>query len=525
VLACNDEYLRIVGRTRAEFDAGLRWDDITPPEWAEADRLAIAEALERGACAPYEKQYLRPDGSRVWVQVSFALLEPSRDQAMALIVDVSARKAAEAALAAHRDALEAEVQRRGMELERALTHAALLDRMAAVGALAAGLGHDIGNLILPMDASAQVLAAAPLPPSAAEAAASLGRSLDYIRSLVRGLRLFTLGPQRGTRPGGVPPRADLEAWARDAGPLLAHAARTGGRHVRFAVEVDPGTPDPAIDAAALSQAALNLVQNAADAIAEEAARRPGADDAGGGPGPAPRRVVVRARAAAGDDGRARVLFTVEDDGPGMPADVLARCAEPYFTTKTRGVRTGTGLGLALVHETARRAGGTVRIDSAPGRGTRVTLDLHAADDASIDGTRAALPVALVEVRDAGWRKTAETLLAQMGFRVVAAPGPADEGADGVPADALIWITDRGPEARARVADFTRRRGPGRVVVLGHGATALEPDGALAVAPGGPPRDFMRAIRSAAERAKSVPKAHNGHNGHAASETGRPEGKP
>jgi signal transduction histidine kinase len=64
-------------------------------------------------------------------------------------------------------------------------------------------------------------------------------------------------------------------------------------------------------------------------------------------------------------------LTFSDDGPGMAADVVARCLEPFFTTKTRG----TGLGLPIARRVVEEHGGTFAIASTPGAGTEVTIDL------------------------------------------------------------------------------------------------------------------------------------------------------
>jgi PAS domain S-box-containing protein len=96
----NDEFLRIVGYTREELKAGLvRWDTMTPPEYAELDRFHIAEAAKRGSCTPYEKEYIRKDGARVPILCGYALLEGSEDDYIGFISDLTATKEAERATA------------------------------------------------------------------------------------------------------------------------------------------------------------------------------------------------------------------------------------------------------------------------------------------------------------------------------------------------------------------------------------------------------------------------------------------
>jgi PAS domain S-box-containing protein len=95
----NDELLRITGYTREDLEAGLvRWDRMTPPEYAAVDAEHIAEAAERGACTPYEKEYIRKDGSRVPILCGYILLEGSQDEYLAFVLDISRQRAAEAEL-------------------------------------------------------------------------------------------------------------------------------------------------------------------------------------------------------------------------------------------------------------------------------------------------------------------------------------------------------------------------------------------------------------------------------------------
>ncbi|MEH2051285.1 PAS domain S-box protein [Nostoc sp.] len=108
ITEANDEFLRIVGYTQEDIQAGkLRWADITPSEYLYLDELAIAEATAKGTCTPYEKECIRKDGSIVPVVVGYSLLGESRQKSVAFILDISDLKQVKKALSQSQEQFQA----------------------------------------------------------------------------------------------------------------------------------------------------------------------------------------------------------------------------------------------------------------------------------------------------------------------------------------------------------------------------------------------------------------------------------
>ncbi len=98
IFEANDYYLDLLGYTRAELEAGqVNWKKMTPPEHLPVDYRAIAELEQRGVSTPYEKEYFRKDGTRVWVLIGDAMLHEEGGKIIAFILNISERKLAEEA--------------------------------------------------------------------------------------------------------------------------------------------------------------------------------------------------------------------------------------------------------------------------------------------------------------------------------------------------------------------------------------------------------------------------------------------
>ncbi|MBC8002003.1 MAG: PAS domain S-box protein [Opitutaceae bacterium] len=99
ITEANDSYLNMVGYTRDDVMSGrLRWSEITPPEYGHLDEKAIQEILTVGCCDPFEKEYIRKNGTRVPVVIGATMLDGSRDSGVCFVLDITSRKNTEAAL-------------------------------------------------------------------------------------------------------------------------------------------------------------------------------------------------------------------------------------------------------------------------------------------------------------------------------------------------------------------------------------------------------------------------------------------
>jgi signal transduction histidine kinase len=163
-------------------------------------------------------------------------------------------------------------------------------------------------------------------------------------------------------------RIDLNAVVRDTVLLLEHQTRSAG--IAITTELAGNLPAVMGNRGKLQQVLVNLVLNAKDALQDKADGRV---------------TISTLRSPKG------VLLTVEDDGTGMPADVLRKIYDPFFTTKNSpkdGQRKGTGLGLAVTYGIVQEHAGTIDVSSRVGHGTIFRMELPAADDVN-NSTQAA----------------------------------------------------------------------------------------------------------------------------------------
>jgi signal transduction histidine kinase/ActR/RegA family two-component response regulator len=310
--------------------------------------------LKQGLGDPVgERQFLCRDGTVRDIEVKF---EPERDSSgkllriMAAITDVTARKEAEAALHVAEERLRQ------------------AQKMEAVGQLTGGIAHDFNNLLTTIMGSLELL----------QQRASLDeRSVRLAANALEGSRraarltsqLLSFSRRQRLAPEALRPCEVIEG-------IHDLLARTLGDGTTLAVSLPDETWMLLADRNQLEAALLNLVINARDAVR-----------GGGNVRIEICNISVGGAAEGIEDGLPPgdyVAVCVCDDGVGMTEEVRARAFEPFFTTKGPGA--GTGLGLSQTYGFVTQSGGTIRIDSATGRGTRIEMLLPRAEgpDAAAD---------------------------------------------------------------------------------------------------------------------------------------------
>ena len=258
-------------------------------------------------------------------------------------------------LAEANERLRAEMQER-LRIEEVLSQA---QKMEAIGHMTGGVAHDFNNLLTVVVGNLEMIERSPGADDrtrrlAGAALAAAGRGERLTQQLLAFARRQTLHARV----------LDLNRLICDFEPLLRRAL---GEGIELTVELEAEGGSCKIDASQFETALLNLVVNARDAS------------------PPGSQVTISAAARKFEAGDSRlpadaqpgsyILVTVEDQGSGIPQDILPRVFEPFFTTKEVGK--GSGLGLSQVYGFVRQSGGTIAIDSRPEKGTAVTLFLPA----------------------------------------------------------------------------------------------------------------------------------------------------
>jgi PAS domain S-box-containing protein len=409
IVGANDAFLQIIGYSRDDLAAGrINWPDLTPADYADADRKALAELISTGRCLPYEKEYICKDGTRVPILLGIASFEDGSDEGVCFVLDLTERK----------------------KLEQQFFRA---QRMESIGTLAGGIAHDLNNVLAPIMLAVEVLREMITDPEAGEFLTTLSKSAQHGAALVKQVLSFARGVE-GERVVVNPKHLvdDLLKVLRDTFPRSVA--------VRFTHARDLWTVTG--DATQIHQVFLNLCVNARDAMPN-----------GGRLSIHMENIVLDdTYSGMNIDSRpgAYVVVSVEDTGTGIPLDIQGRVFEPFFTTKETGK--GTGLGLSTTIAIVKSHNGFIHLYSEPGNGTKFKVYLpantsdRAADEVAIAQSR--LPrgtgeLVLIVDDEESIRSIAQGTLERFGYRVLLARNGAEAVAAYVQhqGDIAVVLTD------------------------------------------------------------------------------------
>jgi len=329
----NDEMLRMMGRTREDFEAGrVNWRDAIAPEYKDTYFRTIHRLQTDGAVTGYEKAFLRPDGERTYFLGAAALLERGSNFHVRIALDLTQLKKAQ--------------EERERLLEQLREAARRKDEFLAV------LAHELRNPLAPIKNTLEVLKRAPSDTQLLEQARQMmERQVTHMVRLIDDL----LDVGRITHN-----RLDLRRSLAELQTIVAQAVHTV-RPLADAKrqQLDVRMPEQPVvldcDFVRLTQVFVNLLDNACKYTQAEGT------------------ICIDAQVSG-----AQVVISVEDDGPGIAPDVLPSIFEMF----TRGDQSlereqgGLGLGLALVQRIVLLHGGSVEAASeGVGKGSRFTVRL------------------------------------------------------------------------------------------------------------------------------------------------------
>jgi PAS domain S-box-containing protein len=422
--------------------------------YTEEDRAAgrPEKSLQIAAGGKHEMEgwRVRKDGSRFWAST---VIDPIFADDGTLLGfakvtrDITERHQAQAALDEAREKL------------------AQAQKMEALGQLTGGIAHDFNNLLMIVSGHTQLLRRRTQDERSLRAIDAIAAAASRGESLTRQLLGFS------RRQPLSPVVIDLKKRIEAVREMLGSSLRG---NIDLALDLPDGLWPTEVDLSEFDLALVNIAVNARDAMPE-----------GGRFTVAAHNMRLHADQSAADIDGEFIALAMTDTGTGIPTAALPKVFEPFFTTKAVGK--GTGLGLSQVYGFAHQSGGTVTIESKVGSGTTVTLYLprSRAEISEISeqprtpqAVRGGSGTILVVEDNPAVADVTATLLGQLGYRVLRAPGAAEALSLLDDGDVDLVLTDivmPGPMDGLALAAEIRRQYPQVPVVLTTGYTDVTPE--------------------------------------------------
>ena len=333
ITEANDAFLHMTGYSRDDLQSGaLRWTDITPPESREADAHAIEVLKRTGSAPPFEKEFIRKDGSRLPILIGVTFFEKSQETGLAFVLDLSERKRAEA--------------------EREARHAAEAANLAK-SAFLSNMSHELRTPLNGILGYAQILERDPALVERQLAGVSVIRkSGEHLLTLINDI-LDLAKIEAGKMELYL---ADLQFPQFVQSIIDIVDVKAVQKGVNLVCDIAPDLPQwIRADEKRLRQVLLNLLSNAVKFT-----------DRG--------QVVLRIQFAPPD----RLRFEVQDTGVGIAANQLDAIFQPFEQVgETQRRFSGTGLGLTISQQYVRLMGGDIEVESRVGQGSTFRFELEA----------------------------------------------------------------------------------------------------------------------------------------------------
>ncbi|MFK8138921.1 MAG: PAS domain S-box protein [Bdellovibrionales bacterium] len=386
LLDVNSKYEEITGYSEEELKKLSYWE-LTPNKYEEQEAEQIESLKQNGSYGPYKKEYTRKSGELIPVELNGFIVEDfdGQDGIWSIVEDIT-----------EKTSQDEEIQK---QKQIALHHS----KLASIGELAAGVGHEINNPL----AIAKGYVASIEKKSRAESLEGedlykylekINLAIDRIASIVRGLRTFSRSDS--SEISEFSPKQALE----ESFLMINEIYQRDGINVSLNCTFDDrhflrGNRGK------FQQVIMNLISNAKDATRGLSSRRIEIE------------AVVRSNKA---------FIEVVDNGMGIPEELREKIFDPFFTTKE--VNEGTGIGLSLVHSFVQEFDGDLSFESTKEEGTRFIIEIPIFIGSAVErlteelvpANRRLKPVDIILVDDEeGVRDLLSDILEDMGLRVTA----------------------------------------------------------------------------------------------------------